>query len=236
MKMRELSDSLRDDAARLRGALSYELKRVVAGVKATRLPLRSAGTAGPGAAFDRHVRAEFVERSVDATMATMTDAPYVTHVPVMTGGCGRDEVRQFYENWFVGRWPADIQITPISRTVGQGRVIDELIASFTHDVEMPALLPGIAPTGRKVVLAHVVVMGIVEGKVAYEHIYWDQASLLVQVGLLDPAKLPVTGAEQAHKLRDPTLPSNELIRRALEGAISPSPRAAAPRKRKKPVE
>jgi carboxymethylenebutenolidase len=102
----------------------------------------------------------------------------------------------------------------VSRTVGQGRVIDELIVSFTHDVEMPALLPGIAPTGRKVVLAHVVLMGIVDGKVAYEHIYWDQASLLVQVGLLDPATLPVVGAEQAAKLRDPTLPSNELIRRA----------------------
>jgi carboxymethylenebutenolidase len=164
--------------------------------------------------FDAHVRAEFEERSVDATMATMTDTPYVTHVPVLTGGHGRDEVRAFYVNWFVGLWPADTQVTQISRTVGQGRVIDELIITFTHDIEMPALLPGIAPTGRKVVLAHVVLMGIVDGKVAYEHIYWDQASLLVQVGLLDPTKLPVSGAEQAAKLRDPTLPSNELIHRA----------------------
>ena len=139
--------------------------------------------ADPGAVFDAHVRAEFVERSVDATMATMTDTPYVTHVPVLTGGYGRDEVRTFYASWFVGRWPADTQVTQVSRTVGQGRVIDELIVTFTHDVEMPALLPGVAPTGRKVALPHVVVMGIVEGKVAYEHIYWDQASLLVQVGL-----------------------------------------------------
>jgi carboxymethylenebutenolidase len=168
----------------------------------------------PGAVFDAHVRAEFVERSVDATMATMNDAPYVTHVPVLTGGYGRDEVRQFYTNWFVGRWPADTEVTPVSRTVGQGRVIDELIVGFTHDVEMPAILPGVAPTGRKVILAHVVVMGIVDGKVTYEHIYWDQASLLVQVGLIDPAKLPVIGADQARKLRDPTRPSNELIHRA----------------------
>ena len=93
-------------------------------------------------------------------------------------------------------------------------MIDELIVSFTHDVEMRALLPGIAPTGHKVVLAHVVLMGIVDGKVAYEHIYWDQASLLAQVGLLDSAALPMVGAEQAAKFRDPTLPSNELIRRA----------------------
>lgn len=168
----------------------------------------------PGAVFDAHVRAEFVERSVEATMATMNDAPYVTHVPVLTGGYGRDEVRHFYTNWFVGRWPADTEVTPVSRTVGQGRVIDELIVSFTHDREMPAILPGIAPTGRKVTLAHVVVMGIVDGKVTYEHIYWDQASLLVQVGLIDPTKLPVIGADQARKLRDPTLPSNELIHRA----------------------
>ena len=148
----------------------------------------------PGAVFDAHVRAEFVECSVDATMATMTEAPYVTHVPVLTGGHGRDEVQAFYTAWFVGRWPADTQVTQLSRTVGQGRVIDELVVSFTHDVEMPALLPGIAPTGRKVILPHVVLMGIVDGKVAYEHIYWDQASLLVQVGLLDPAALPVVGA------------------------------------------
>jgi carboxymethylenebutenolidase len=168
----------------------------------------------PVAVFDAHVHAEFVDQSVDATMATMTDAPYVTHVPVLTGGHGRDEVRRFYERWFVGRWPADTQVTSVSRTVGQGRVIDELIVNFTHDMEMPAILPGVAPTGRKVTLAHVVVMGIVDGKVAYEHIYWDQASLLVQVGLLDPAALPVVGAEQARKLRDPTLPSNELIHRA----------------------
>src|SRR5262245_53037718 len=168
----------------------------------------------PAAVFDAHVHAEFVDQSVDATMATMTDAPYVTHVPVLTGGHGRDEVRRFYESWFVGRWPADTQVTLVSRTVGQGRVIGELVVSFTHDVEMPAILPGVAPTGRKVTLAHVVVMGIVDGKVSYEHIYWDQASLLVQVGLLDPAELPVVGAEQARKLLDPKLPSNELIHRA----------------------
>jgi carboxymethylenebutenolidase len=79
---------------------------------------------------------------------------------------------------------------------------------------MPALLPGLTATGRKVELPIVVVKGIEGGKVAYEHVYWDQASLLAQVGLLDPTKLPVTGAEQARKLLDPKLPSNELIRRA----------------------
>jgi carboxymethylenebutenolidase len=166
------------------------------------------------AVFDAHVAAEFVTHDVDATMATMAGDPQLTHVPVLTGGSGRDEVRHFYANYFVGHWPADTKITPVTRTIGQGRVVDEIIVSFTHDIEMPAMLPGIAPTGRKVELPHVVLVGFSGGKVAYEHIYWDQASLLVQIGLLDPATLPVSGAEQAHRLLDPTVPSNELIRRA----------------------
>jgi carboxymethylenebutenolidase len=99
----------------------------------------------------------------------------------------------------------------LSRTVGDDRVVDEMIVSFTHDREIPAMLPGVAPTGRKVVLPHVAVVGFKDGKIAYEHIYWDQASLLVQIGLLDRAKLPVTGAEQAARLLDPSLPSNTLI-------------------------
>ncbi len=165
----------------------------------------------PGSIFNAHLRAEFVDRDVEATMATMSDQPYLTHVPVMTGGYGTDQVRDFYSRTFIGHWPSDTAITPISRTIGQGRVVDEFLVSFTHDVSMPAILPGIAPTGRSVVLPHVVIMGIVDGKVTYEHIYWDQASLLVQIGVLDPEGLPVCGREQAARLLDPTLPSNTLI-------------------------
>lgn len=164
-----------------------------------------------GATFDAHTAAEFETRDIEATMATMGEAPHLTHVPVMTGGSGREAVRSFYETWFIGRWPSDTKITPVSRTVGEDSVVDEIIVSFTHDCEMPALLPGVAPTGRKVVLPHVVVVGFKGGKIAYEHIYWDQASLLVQIGLLDKSKLPVTGAEQAARLLNPSLPSNTLI-------------------------
>ena len=171
-----------------------------------------------GALFDAHLRAEFVDRDVDATMATMTERPHVNHVPVMTGGQGREEVRRFYADHFVGRWPADMRTQLVSRTVGQGRVVDELVASFTHDLEMPALLPGVPPTGRRVELPIVIVVGTEGGKVAYEHIYWDQASLLVQVGLLDPVGLPVAGAEQARKLLDPSLPGNALLSGRKEGA------------------
>jgi len=166
-----------------------------------------------GKVFDDHVAAEFVDMDLDATMATMTDEPYVNHVPVMTGGVGVDGVRQFYGDHFIGKWPKDIEITPVSRTVGEDQVVDELVLSFTHDIEMDQLLPGVAPTGKHVQLAFCVVVGFEGGKVAHEHIYWDQASLLVQVGLLDRSGLPVTGAEQAENVLDPRAqPLNELIR------------------------
>jgi carboxymethylenebutenolidase len=168
-----------------------------------------------GAIFDAHVQAEFVDKDVAATMATMAPEPYLTHVPTLTGGTGRVEVEHFYRNHFVGHWPDDVQVKPVSRTSGQNRVVDELIVSFTHDREMRVYLPGVAPTGRKVVLPHVVVMGFDEaGRIAYEHIYWDQATLLVQVGLLDPALLPVAGVEQVERLLDPSRPANEMIERA----------------------
>jgi len=167
------------------------------------------------AVFDDHVAAEFVDMDLDATMATMTGDPYVNHVPVMAGGIGFEGVRTFYREHFIGKWPKDVEIQPVSRTVGESQVVDELVLSFTHDIEMPQLLPGVAPTGRLVRLAFCVVVGFEDGKVSHEHIYWDQASLLLQVGLLDQTALPVTGAEQAANVLDPrSNPLNELIRRS----------------------
>jgi carboxymethylenebutenolidase len=166
---------------------------------------------GLGAVFDAHTDAEFNTRDIEATMATMSDGPHVTHVPTMTGGSGRDQVRRFYETWFIGRWPEDTVVKPISRTVGESQVVDEVMISFTHDCDMPALLPGVKPTGRKVTIPFVVVVGFRDGKIEFERIYWDQASMLVQIGLLDPSALPVCGAEQAARLLDPSLASNTLI-------------------------
>jgi carboxymethylenebutenolidase len=158
---------------------------------------------GPADVLDEHLAAEFTTRDVDAAMATMTADPYVNHVPVLTGGIGRDEVRRFYERVFIGHWPADTTMERVSRTVGTDHVVDELVLSFTHDIAMDHLLPGVPPTGKRVRLAVCVVAGLRDGKISHEHIYWDQASLLVQVGLLDRAGLPVTGAEQAEKLLAP---------------------------------
>ena len=144
-----------------------------------------------GAVFDAHTEAEFQTRDLEATMATMGDAPHVTHIPTMTGGYGYDRVRHFYDTWFIGHWPDDLVVTQVSRTVGETQVVDEVvILSFTHDRAMPALLPGIEPTGRKVVIPFVVVVGFEGDKISFERIYWDQASLLVQLGLLDKTALP----------------------------------------------
>jgi carboxymethylenebutenolidase len=162
--------------------------------------------------FDDHLAAEFTSQDLDATMATMTDDPYLIHVPVMTGGTGLAEVRQFYGSIFIGHWPQDTAVERISRTVGAGQVVDELVMSFTHDVSMGALLPGVPPTGRFVRLPVCVVAGFRDGKITHEHIYWDQASLLVQVGLLDPEGLPVVGVQQAEKMLAPrTMPANTLL-------------------------
>jgi carboxymethylenebutenolidase len=161
-----------------------------------------------GSIFDAHVKHEFVDHDVEATMRTMVAEPYVHNVPMLTGGVGSAGVRSFYEDQFVGRMPADTKVVPVSRTVGEKQVVDELILSFTHDVELDYMLPGIPPTGRYVELPHVVVMKFEGDKIAHEHIYWDQASLLVQVGLLDSKHLPAVGAEQAKRLRELSERSN----------------------------
>jgi carboxymethylenebutenolidase len=87
-----------------------------------------------------------------------------------------------------------------------------MIFSFTHTQEMPWMLPGVSPTNRRVEIPLVAIVRFRDGKLAHEHIYWDQASLLVQVGLLDSEGLPVTGAEQADVLLDRTArPLNRLL-------------------------
>jgi carboxymethylenebutenolidase len=110
--------------------------------------------------------------------------------------------------------PADTHITSVCRTVGQERVIGEIIFSFTHDIEMDWMLPGVPPTGGHVDVPTVVVVQLGGDDIVCERIYWDQASVLVQIGLLDPSKLPVVGVETARKVLDPSLPSNELIVKA----------------------
>src|SRR6266700_4056753 len=167
--------------------------------------------------WEEHTAHEFTTRDSESTLATMVNDAHVNHVPVMTGGCGKDALRACYSQDFIPSMPPDTALTPISRTVGEDQLVDEMIFSFTHTQEMPWMLPGIAATGKRVEVALVAIVRFREGKLAHEHIYWDQASVLVQLGLLDPSALPVSGVESARKALDKRLPSNGLIDRADQG-------------------
>ena len=162
--------------------------------------------------WEAHCGYEFDTRDVDATMATMVPQPYVNHIPTMTGGVGHDDLKHFYANHFIGVNPPDFHLEPVSRTVGADRLVDEFVARFTHTTEVDWMLPGVAPTGRAVAIPMVAIVQFQGDKLVHEHIYWDQASVLVQVGLIDSRDLPVTGAEQARKVMDKTRPCNALMR------------------------
>lgn len=165
------------------------------------------------ALWEAHCRYEFETRDVEATMATMVAAPYVNHVPTMTGGVGYNQLKRFYKYHFIGANPPDTQLVPVSRTVGADQIVDEMLFAFTHTSEVDWMLPGVAPTGRRVEIPLVAIVRFEGGRVAHEHIYWDQASVLVQIGKLDPTGLPVAGVETARKVVDKTLPSNALMTR-----------------------
>ncbi|MFA5885174.1 MAG: nuclear transport factor 2 family protein [Acidimicrobiia bacterium] len=158
------------------------------------------------AIFGRHMDAELAG-DLDETLATMTANPHLVNVPTMVGGAGPEGVRDFYANRLIGQFfPPDAEFVTVSRTFGDGQLVDELVISFTHTITMDWMLPGVEPTGRPVSVAFVVIVGVDGDKIAYEHIHWDQATVLVQLGLLDPAGLPVAGREAAAKLLDPTIP------------------------------
>ena len=155
------------------------------------------------ALWEEHTRHEFATRDTEATLATMVDDAYVNHVPVMTGGAGKDELRRFYSTDFIPRMPPDTTLTPVSRTVGTDQIVDEMIFGFTHTVEMPWMLPGVPPTGKRVEIGLVAIVRFREGKVAHEHIYWDQASVLKQIGLLENVAIPIFGVESTRKIMGP---------------------------------
>jgi carboxymethylenebutenolidase len=155
--------------------------------------------------WDDHVKYEFATRNTDDTIETMVVDAYVNHVPVMTGGVGHEELRQFYSTDFIPQMPPDTAMTPVSRTIGVNQVVDEMVFEFTHTIKMDWMLPGVEPTGKHVKVALVVIVHFRDGKLAHEHIYWDQASVLAQLGLIDSTKLPVTGVESAEKVLKPRM-------------------------------
>jgi carboxymethylenebutenolidase len=163
--------------------------------------------------WDQHQASEFGARNADLAVETMAENVYVNMVPLMNGGVGREAVREFYAKHFLPQLPPDMEMILISRTVGQERIVDEMVARFTHSLQIDWMLPGVPPTGKRVELPFVIIIQFEGGKISRENLYWDQASVLAQVGLIDRS-LPVRGGETAAQVIKPTQPMNELIRRA----------------------
>jgi len=167
--------------------------------------------------WEAHTAAEFEQKDADAAIATMTDHPVLIHVPVNTGATGKEPLRRFYRDIFIPQMPPDTELQLLTRSVGQNRVIDEFILRLTHTLRMEWFAPGIEATGRRLAVPHVGVIYFEDGKISAEHIYWDQATVLKQLGLLDEG-LPVIGAIQCDRLLDPDAPVNQLIHRATPDA------------------
>jgi len=153
--------------------------------------------------WEQHTAHEFSARDTEATLDTMVEDAYVNHIPTLTGGYGKAALRDFYSQRFIPTMPPDTTLTPISRTIGTDQLVDEMIFSFTHTQEMPWMLPGIAPTNKRVEIPLVAIVRFRDGKLAHEHIYWDQASVLKQIGLITDDSLPVFGVETAERVRNP---------------------------------
>ena len=165
-------------------------------------------------AWREHLRTEFNAHNADEAIATMVANPLVNQVPVMIGGDGKEELHEFYARYFLPQIPPDMEMVTVSRTIGQGRLVEEMVVRFTHTIPMDWMLPGIPPTGKRVEVGLVVVVQFDRDKMAHETLYWDQASVLVQLGLLERGALPVVGVEGARSVLDRSVRLNELIRRA----------------------
>ena len=164
-------------------------------------------------AYLLHTAAEFVTKRPADAIATMVGDPYVALLPTLAGGNGPEEVEEFYAQHFIFGMPSDMELVPVSRIVGASHIVEESVLRFTHTAEIDWMLPGVAPTGRRVEVAVCTVVKMEENRVAHEHVYWDQASVLAQLGLLDGEALPVVGADGARKILDRSVPVNRLIKR-----------------------
>lgn len=134
--------------------------------------------------WQEHGRCEFGLKDPDATIATMGANPYIMMVGLGRLVSGRDEVYSFYKHDFLPNIPADSSMELAQRFFTKDHIIDEFVVRFTHDIEMPWKAPGVAPTGRKVELTMVVIVGFEGDKVGYEHLIWDHGSLLSQLGVI----------------------------------------------------
>ncbi|GBG39610.1 ester cyclase [Mycobacterium montefiorense] len=140
--------------------------------------------------WEQHMAYEFAAKDADLAVSTMVDDASAMHLPTMSGGSGKENLRRYYADVFIPAIPADTTSEPIARSVGDGLVVDEFIMRMTHDREVPFLLPGLAPTGKAVEIPAVVIVKFRGDLMESERLYWDQAAVLRQLGLIDPS-LPV---------------------------------------------
>jgi len=155
------------------------------------------------AAWQQHTYAEFVLKDADATLATMTENPYLLMMATGTACVGRAAVREYYADHFLPAIPPDLELASLSQTIGSDRLVEEMVVRFTHTIEMDWLLPTLRPSGRRAEFIIAAVIGFEDSKVAHEHIYWDQATLLSQMGVLNyPLAAAGTGSvRQLSRLR-----------------------------------
>jgi hypothetical protein len=173
---------------------------------------------------EEHIRLQYTTKDAAKALANMTarETPYVTNVPTLTGGVGQRDLFLFYRDYFSN--PPSLRMKLISRTIGEDRIVDEMVVSFKHTEEVPWMLPGVPATDKVVNVAVVSSVCVRGGRINHEHVYWDQASVLVQIGLLNPKlipdqfkkkglkQMPVIGSESAAKVLDETSqPCNDLI-------------------------
>ncbi len=148
----------------------------------------------------QHCYSEFVMKDAKAALTTMSDNPHVLMVPIATGGRGRDEVYKYYHDYFLAQLPADIRPVPISQVVGKDTLAEEAVYQFTHDQIMDWVIPGVPPTDKRVEVGVVGIIKCENRKIASEHLYWDHASVLAQLGVIDRAKGVVKGVESPRTL------------------------------------
>jgi carboxymethylenebutenolidase len=136
------------------------------------------------AVWKAHTDSEFISKDVEATLETMTEDAFVLNVPTGVGAVGKDKVRGFYKDIFIGTLPDDWDGELKHRVVGESALVDEIRQTFTHTRQMDWILPGIRPTGRKIEVGIVAVVLFRDDKICGERIYWDHASVLQQASLL----------------------------------------------------
>jgi carboxymethylenebutenolidase len=135
--------------------------------------------------WDEHLAASLGRCDLAGSLANLVSEPSVLHIPAMTGATGRAALERFYVAELFDHLPADLTLRRISRTVDRFRLVDETTVSFTHDREMPWLLPGIAPTHRPAEVLAIVVVGFQRGRISSQRVLWDHATLSAQLGLVE---------------------------------------------------